>query len=125
MSKEMMTMGSETRPPVLLQGEYSQWKKRMENFLDLIDPLLMKSIREGPIVVTVEIDSQPRTDTRPFVPAFTVEKPYDMYDAVQKSRAAIDKRALTLLIMALPPDMYCRVDSLTNARDIWNEIEQQ
>ncbi|KAJ9566720.1 hypothetical protein OSB04_002686 [Centaurea solstitialis] len=40
-------------------------------------------------------------------------------------RHAIDKCALTLLIMALPNDMYAQVDSLTNARDMWLEIEQQ
>ncbi|KAJ9545300.1 hypothetical protein OSB04_025007 [Centaurea solstitialis] len=41
------------------------------------------------------------------------------------ARHLIDKRALTLLIVALPDDMYARVDSLTSARDVWLEIEQQ
>ncbi|KAJ9544635.1 hypothetical protein OSB04_024342 [Centaurea solstitialis] len=41
------------------------------------------------------------------------------------ARHLIDKRALTLLTMALPNDMYARVDSLTSARDVWLEIDQQ
>ncbi|KAJ9547502.1 hypothetical protein OSB04_020045 [Centaurea solstitialis] len=49
MSKEILGIGSETRPPVLVMGEYQQWRRRMIHFLDLLDENLMKSIREGPI----------------------------------------------------------------------------
>ncbi|KAJ9566383.1 hypothetical protein OSB04_002349 [Centaurea solstitialis] len=48
MSKEIISIGSETRPPVLVVGEYQQWKRRMINFLDLLDDKLMVSITEGP-----------------------------------------------------------------------------
>ncbi|KAJ9544440.1 LOW QUALITY PROTEIN: hypothetical protein OSB04_024147, partial [Centaurea solstitialis] len=85
----------------------------------------MKSIREGPIRPTVTVVAVPRTDTSPELPAYVVEKPIDMYNPEQRARHLIDKRALTLLIMALPNDRYTRVDSLTNARDICLEIEQQ
>ncbi|KAJ9561247.1 LOW QUALITY PROTEIN: hypothetical protein OSB04_006407 [Centaurea solstitialis] len=50
-----------------------------------------------------------RTETTPYLPAYEVEKPYDMYSAEQRAQAAIDKRALTLLTMALPNDMYARL----------------
>ncbi|KAJ9538485.1 hypothetical protein OSB04_031218 [Centaurea solstitialis] len=63
--------------------------------------------------------------SNPTVKTYVVEKPVDMYSREQMERHLIDKRALTLLIMALPNDMYARVDSLTNARDVWLEIEQQ
>ncbi|KAJ9544909.1 hypothetical protein OSB04_024616 [Centaurea solstitialis] len=106
-------------------GEYQQWKRRMIHFLDLLDENLMKSIREGPIRPTVTVAAVPRTDTCPELPAYVVEKPIDMYNPEQRTRHLIDKRALTLLIMALPNDMYARVDSRTNARDVWLEIEQQ
>ncbi|KAJ9567275.1 hypothetical protein OSB04_003241 [Centaurea solstitialis] len=125
MSKEIIGIGSETRPPVLVMGEYQQWKRRMIHFLDLLDENLMKSIREGPIRPTVTVAAVPRTDTCPELPEYVVEKPVDMYSREQMARHLIDKRALTLLIMALPNDMYTRVDSLTNARDVWLEIEQQ
>ncbi|KAJ9556276.1 hypothetical protein OSB04_010890 [Centaurea solstitialis] len=125
MSKEILGIGSETRPPVLVMGEYQQWKRRMIHFLDLLDENLMKSIREGPIRPTVTVAAVPRTDACPELPAYSVEKPIDMYNLEQRARHLVDKRALTLLIMALPNDMYARVDSLTNARDVWLEIEQQ
>ncbi|KAJ9539016.1 hypothetical protein OSB04_031749 [Centaurea solstitialis] len=125
MSKEILGIGSETRPPVLVMGEYQQWRRRMIHFLDLLDENLMKSIREGPIRPTVTIAAVPKTDTCPELPAYVVEKPVKMFNPEQRARHLIDKRALTLLIMALPNDMYARVDSLTNARDVWLEIEQQ
>ncbi|KAJ9545008.1 hypothetical protein OSB04_024715 [Centaurea solstitialis] len=125
MSKEILGIGSETRPPVLVMGEYQQWRGRMIHFLDLLDENLMKSIREGPIRPTVTVAAVPKTDTCPELPAYVVEKPVEMFNPEQRARHLIDKRALTLLIMALPNDMYARVDSLTNARDVWLEIEQQ
>ncbi|KAJ9544969.1 hypothetical protein OSB04_024676 [Centaurea solstitialis] len=97
----------------------------MIHFLDLLDENLMKSIREGPIRPTVTVAAVPKTDTCPELPAYVVEKPVEMFNPEQRARHLIDKRALTLLIMALPNDMYARVDSLTNARDVWLEIEQQ
>ncbi|KAJ9547204.1 LOW QUALITY PROTEIN: hypothetical protein OSB04_019747 [Centaurea solstitialis] len=123
MSKEIIGIGSESRPPVLVMGEYQQWKRIMIYFLDLLDENLMKSIREGPIRSTVTVAAVPRTDNCPELPAYVVEKPVDMYNPEQRARHLIDKRVLTLLIMALPNDMYARVDSLTNARDVSLEIE--
>ncbi|KAJ9566973.1 hypothetical protein OSB04_002939 [Centaurea solstitialis] len=118
-------MGSESRPPVLVMGEYAQWKLRMIHFLDQLDRNLMKSIREGPVRPTVTVAEVPETDTCPLLPSYTVEKPYHLYNQEQRARHEIDKRAMSLLIMSLPNDMYSRVDSFDNARDIWNEIEQQ
>ncbi|KAJ9557083.1 hypothetical protein OSB04_011697 [Centaurea solstitialis] len=125
MSKEIISIGSETRPPVLVVGEYQQWKRRMINFLDLLDDKLMVSIIEGPIRPTVTVAEVARTDVTPHLPAYEVEKPYDMFSHEQRPRAAIDKRALTLLTMALPNDMFARVDSCKDARAMWLGIEQQ
>ncbi|KAJ9536354.1 hypothetical protein OSB04_un000472 [Centaurea solstitialis] len=105
MSKEFIGIGSESRPPVLVMGEYQQWKRRMIHFLDLLDENPMKSVREGPVKPTITIAEVPRTDTYPCLPAYTVEKPYDMYSLEQRERHVIDKRALTLLIM--PFQMTC------------------
>ncbi|KAJ9561872.1 hypothetical protein OSB04_007032 [Centaurea solstitialis] len=107
----------------IIGSEYQQWKRRMIHFLDLLDENLMKFIRKGPIRLTVTVAAVPRTDTCPALLAYVVEKPVDMYSPEQIECHLIDKRVLTLLIMELPNDMYARVDSLTNARDVWLEIE--
>ncbi|KAJ9557186.1 hypothetical protein OSB04_011800 [Centaurea solstitialis] len=119
MSKEMISIRFETRPPRLVVGEYQQWKRRMTNFLDLLDDKLMISIRDGPIRPTVTVAEVARTEISPYLPAYEVEKPYDMYSPEQRTRANIDKCALTLLTMALPNDMFAKVDSCKDARSMW------
>ncbi|KAJ9556868.1 hypothetical protein OSB04_011482 [Centaurea solstitialis] len=123
MLKEIISIGSETQPPVLVVGEYQQWKRRMINFLDLLDDKLMVSITEGPIRPTVTVAEVARTEVTPYLPAYEVEKPYDMFSHEQRARAAIDKRALTLLTMALPNDMFARVDNYKDARSMWMGID--
>ncbi|KAJ9561077.1 hypothetical protein OSB04_006237 [Centaurea solstitialis] len=81
----------------------------MINFLNLIDENLMKSQEMAydqlPTVVTVTVVEVPETDTSPYLPAYVVEKPHHIFNLKQRKRAAIDKRALALLTMALPNDM--------------------
>ncbi|KAJ9544024.1 hypothetical protein OSB04_023731 [Centaurea solstitialis] len=113
---------SERRNRTLLD---MQWKGRMINFLDLLDDKWMVSITEGPIRPTVTVVEVARTEVTPYLPAYEVEKPYDMFSHEQCARAAIDKRALTLLTMALPNDMFTRVDNCKDARAMWLGIEQQ
>ncbi|KAJ9552478.1 hypothetical protein OSB04_016523 [Centaurea solstitialis] len=85
----------------------------MINFLDLLDDKLMVSVTEGPIRPTVTVAEVARTEVTPYLPAY------------ERARAAIDKRALTLLTMALPNDMFARVDSCKDARSMWLGVEQQ
>jgi len=125
MSREIIGIGSETKPPILVNGEYQQWKRRIVRFFDLIDKNLMKSIREGPLKVYITIAEVPETDDSPKMPAYQIEKPYDKLTQVQKERLKVDERALSLLTMALPNEMYSRVDCLTTAKEVWDEIELQ
>ncbi|KAJ9540465.1 hypothetical protein OSB04_026971 [Centaurea solstitialis] len=125
MSKDMLAIGSETKPPVLVVGEYQQWRRRMIQFLDLYDPNLMKSIEDGPTKVFVKVDAVPATATTPLLPAYEYPKPYAMYDPQEKDHVAVDKKALTYLTMALPNELFCMVDSLDNAKDVWEELERQ
>ena len=125
MSKEIIGIGSETKPLILVTGEYQQWKRRMIRFLDLIDKNLMKSICEGPLRVTITTPETAEMDDSPKMPAYEVLKPYDKYTPAQKERAAVDDRALSLLTMALTNEMYARVDCLTSAKAVRDEIELQ
>ena len=122
---EIIGIGSKTKPPIIVAGEYQQWKRRMICFLDLIDKNLMKSIREGPLRVTVMISETMETPDSPAMPVYEVLKPYDNCTSVQKEWAEVDDRALSLLNMALINEMYARVDCLTSAKMVWDEIELQ
>ena len=57
------------------------------------------------------------------MPSYQIEKPYDKLTPIQKERIKVDERALSLQTMALPNDMYSRVDSLSTAKEVWDEIE--
>ena len=70
--------------------------------------------RPSEIMGTIEATSE--TNDTPFLPAYEVEKPYEKYTLEQKESVTVDERAFTLLTMALPNDMYARVDSLTSAK---------
>ena len=85
----------------------------------------MKSIREGPLKVYVTIAEVAETADSPKMPSYQIEKPYDKLTPIQKEHIKVDERALSLLTMALPNDMYSRVDSLSTAKEVWDEIELQ
>ena len=125
MSREIIGIGSETKPPIFVIGEYLQWKQRMIRFLNLIDKDLMKVIKEGPEDVSVLVNEQPVTEATPFLSSYRFPKPPSMYNNEQKQRKAVEERAFARLAMALPNDMYARVDSLKSAKDIWLELELQ
>jgi hypothetical protein len=85
----------------------------------------MKVIEEGPEDVSVLVNEQPATEATPFLPSYRFPKPPSMYNTEQKQRKAVEERAFALLTMALPNDMYARVDSLKSAKEIWLELELQ
>ena len=68
MSREIIGIGSETKPLILVNGEYQQWKRRIVRFFDLIDRNMMKSIREVPLKVHVTIAAVAETDDSPAMP---------------------------------------------------------
>ena len=119
MSREIIGIGYETKPPILVIGEYLQWKQRMIRFVNLIDKDLTIVIGEGPEDVSVVVNEQPTMDTTPFLPCYRYPKQPSMYSPKQKQRKAVEERAFALLTMALPYDMYARVDSLKSAKAIW------
>ena len=112
MSREIIGIRSEIKPPILVIGEYLHWKQRMIRFLNLIDKDLMKVIEEGPEDVSVLVNEQPATEATPFLPSYWFPKPPSMYNTEQKQRKVVEERVFALLTMALPNDMYARVDSL-------------
>ena len=75
MSREIIGIGSETKPPILVTGEYQQWIQRIVHFFDLIDKNMMKSIREGPLKVYVTIAAVAETNDSPAMPSYQIEKP--------------------------------------------------
>ncbi|KAJ9547239.1 hypothetical protein OSB04_019782 [Centaurea solstitialis] len=125
MSRDLLSMGSKSKPPVLQIGEYPQWRVRMIQFLNNIDKTLMVSIQEGPIKPYIDIPGTPETATTPAIEPRRVFKLFLHYNELEKIRAELDDKALTLLTMAIPNDLFNRVDSRNTAKELWDELEKQ
>ncbi|KAJ9567060.1 hypothetical protein OSB04_003026 [Centaurea solstitialis] len=125
MSRDLLSMGSKSKPPVLQIGEYPQWRVRMIQFLNNIDKTLMVSIQEGPIKPYIDIPGTPETATTPAIEPRRVFKLFRHYNELEKIRAELDDKALTLLTMAIPNDLFNRVDSRNTAKELWDELEKQ
>ncbi|KAJ9539054.1 hypothetical protein OSB04_031787 [Centaurea solstitialis] len=125
MSRDLLSMGSKSKPPVLQIGEYPQWRVRMIQFLNNIDKTLMTSIQEGPLKPFIDIPGTPETATTPAIEPRRVYKLFRHYNELEKIRAEIDDKALTFLTMAIPNDLFNRVDSRKTAKELWDELEKQ
>ncbi|KAJ9547140.1 hypothetical protein OSB04_019683 [Centaurea solstitialis] len=125
MSRDLLSMGSKSKPPVLQIGEYPQWRVRMIQFLNNIDKTLMTSIQEGPIKPFIDIPGTPETATTPAIEPRRVYKLFRHYNELEKIRAEVDDKALTFLTMAIPNDLFNRVDSRKTAKELWDELEKQ
>ncbi|KAJ9544650.1 hypothetical protein OSB04_024357 [Centaurea solstitialis] len=125
MYRDLLSMASKSKPPVLQIGEYPQWRVRMIQFLNSIDKTLMVSIQEGPIKPYIDIPGTPETATTPAIEPRRVFKLFRHYNELEKIRAELDDKALTFLTMAIPNDLFNRVDSRNTAKELWDELEKQ
>ncbi|KAJ9545044.1 hypothetical protein OSB04_024751 [Centaurea solstitialis] len=85
----------------------------------------MVSIQEGPIRPYVDVPGTPETATTPAIEPRRVFKLFRHFNEVEKIRAELDEKALTLLTMAIPNDLFNRVDSRNTAKELWDELEKQ
>ncbi|KAI3697652.1 hypothetical protein L6452_30747 [Arctium lappa] len=125
MSRDLLSMGSRSKPPVLQADEYPQWRIRMINFFNNQDKKLMDSILNGPHFPHVTVARIPATDTNPEIPERIVGRNPIQYSDTDRELVERDATALTYLIMAIPNDIFNRVDSRESAKDIWDELEKQ
>ncbi|KAI3681517.1 hypothetical protein L6452_36316 [Arctium lappa] len=97
----------------------------MTQFLNLKNRDYMESIIHGPIEPQTFVLGQAATATSPEIPNRYVSKPYQFFSEAEKARYKIDEKALIYLTMAIPNDIYNRVDSRESAKALWDELEKQ
>ncbi|GJV65694.1 RNA-directed DNA polymerase, eukaryota [Tanacetum coccineum] len=124
MSRDVITVGSTMRIPLLYRGEYSQWRERFMNYLEeqTDGEAMINSIQNGdhslPVVAQVSL-----TGTAPNAPP-TLKDP-KFWTAEEKKNRKIDHLARSLLIQRLPNDIYSLIDSNDTAKDLWDALERQ
>ncbi|GKB72685.1 retrovirus-related pol polyprotein from transposon TNT 1-94 [Tanacetum coccineum] len=124
MSRDVITVGSTMRIPLLYRGEYSQWRERFMNYLEeqTDGEAMINSIQNGdhplPVVAQVSL-----AGTAPNAPP-TLKDP-KFWTAEEKKNRKIDRLARSLLIQGLPNDIYSLIDSNDTAKDLWDALERQ
>nr|GEY53387.1 hypothetical protein [Tanacetum cinerariifolium] len=121
MSRDVLTVGSTMRIPLLYRGEYSQCVERfMNNLEEQTDgEAMINSIKNGdqplPRVTQVSIAETSSTKQPPL-------KEKSMWSDQEKRIQKIDRLARSLLIQGLPNDIYSHVDSNKTAKDLWDAL---
>ncbi|KAJ9545297.1 hypothetical protein OSB04_025004 [Centaurea solstitialis] len=100
-TRDALAIGSDTRPPVLFRGDFSQWKSR---FLDFVEkqPLgkdILESLKNGPVKFYMTIPDVPDGNL-------------PVGDQLSKS----------YLIQSLPNDIYANIDCNDTGKAMWDEI---
>nr|GEY79690.1 hypothetical protein [Tanacetum cinerariifolium] len=123
MSRDMLTVGSTMRIPLLYRGEHSQWVERFMNYLEeqTDGQAMIKSIKNGdqplPRVTQVSIAETSSTEQPPL-------KDKSMCSDQEKRIQKIDRLARSLLIQGLSNDIYSFIDSNKTAKDLWEALDR-
>nr|GEU64959.1 hypothetical protein [Tanacetum cinerariifolium] len=116
MSRDVLTVGSTMRIPLLYRGEYSQWVERFMNYLEeqTDGEAMINSIKNGdqplPRVTQVSIAGTTSTEQPPL-------KDKSMRSDQEKRVQKIDR-----LIQGLSNDIYSLIDSNKTKKDLWDAL---
>ncbi|KAJ9538141.1 hypothetical protein OSB04_030874 [Centaurea solstitialis] len=121
-TRDSLAIGSDTRPPVLFRGDFSQWKSR---FLDFVakQPLhkqIMESLKNGPVKYYTEIPAVP--DGNPPIVGGIVQKDETNFTPEEANRVRGDILAKSYLIQSLPNEIYANIDCNDTGKAMWDEI---
>nr|GEX53815.1 hypothetical protein [Tanacetum cinerariifolium] len=124
MSRDVITVGSTMRIPLLYRGEYSQWRERFMNYLEeqTDGEAMINSIQNGnqPLPVIAQVSLTGNAQNAPP----TLKDP-KFWTAEEKKTRKIDRLARSLLIQGLPNDIYSLIDSNETAKDLWDALKRQ
>nr|GEV58797.1 hypothetical protein [Tanacetum cinerariifolium] len=121
MSRDVLTIGSTIRIPLLYRGEYSQWVERFMDYLEeqTDGEAMINSIKNGdqplPRVTQVSIAGTTSTEQPPL-------KDKSMWSDQEKRVQKIDRLARSLLIQGLLNDIYSLIDSNKTAKVLWDAL---
>nr|GEU81880.1 hypothetical protein [Tanacetum cinerariifolium] len=121
MSRDVLTVGSTMRIPLLYRGEYSQRVERIMNYLEeqTDGEAMIICIKNGdqplPRVTQVSIAGTSSTEQPPL-------KDKSVWSDQEKKIQKIDRLARPLLIQGLLNDIHSLIDSKKTAKDLWDAL---
>ncbi|KAJ9544400.1 hypothetical protein OSB04_024107 [Centaurea solstitialis] len=114
--RDDMSMGSETKAPVLFKDEYELWVSRFKLYIrrKKDGDKILHSILHGPHPIPVTT-----LDGR------QVPKEYSKMDVAERERFMIDVEAQNCLIQAIPNEIFRKLDSYDeSAKSIWDQLQK-
>nr|GFA59698.1 hypothetical protein [Tanacetum cinerariifolium] len=124
MSRDVITVGSIMRIPLLYRSEYSQWRERFMNYLEkkTDGEAMINSIQIGdqPLPVIAQVSLAGTAQNAPP----TLKDP-KFWNAEEKKTRKIYRLARSLLNQELPNDIYSLIDSNETTKDLWDALKRQ
>ncbi|KAJ9556657.1 hypothetical protein OSB04_011271 [Centaurea solstitialis] len=114
--RDDMSMGSETKAPVLFKDEYELWVSRFKLYIrrKKDGDKIIHSILHGPHPIPVTT-----LDGR------EVPKDFSEMDVAERERFMIDVEAQNYLIQAIPNEIFRKLDSYDeSAKSIWDQLQK-
>ena len=104
--------GASLNRPPLFEGEhFSFWQKRMEIFIQSIDPGAWNAIIKGPFIPTKEVNGE------------LIPKEWDEMRDDEKRKVQDDQKAKNILTYGLSSAEFFRTARYKSAKEIWNMLE--
>ncbi|KAJ9546558.1 hypothetical protein OSB04_019101 [Centaurea solstitialis] len=114
--RDDMSMGSETKAPVLFKDEYELWVSRFKLYIrrKKDGDKILHSILHGPHPIPITT-----LDGR------QVPKDFSEMDVAERERFMIDVEAQNCLIQAIPNEIFRKLDSYDeSAKSIWDQLQK-
>ncbi|GJT52258.1 retrovirus-related pol polyprotein from transposon TNT 1-94 [Tanacetum coccineum] len=122
MVENIITAGFENRPSMLEKGIYDRWKTRITLYIPGKEKgeMLKDSIDNGPFQLKPEITAK---DTDGFTEIHRPQKVEDL-STQEKLRYDSDIKAVNILLLGFPVDIYTLINHYQTAKEIWDRVKE-
>ncbi|GJY43682.1 hypothetical protein Tco_0431895 [Tanacetum coccineum] len=122
MAENVIATGSETRPPMLDKGMYDSWKTWIMLYIQGKEngEMLNDSVINGPYKFKSEITAK---DTDSVTDICREERLEDL-KGDDKLRYDSDIKAINILLLGLPIDIYTLINHYQTAKEIWDRVKE-
>ncbi|GJR18327.1 hypothetical protein Tco_0966854 [Tanacetum coccineum] len=117
-AENVIAAGFENRPPMLEKGMYDSWKTQIMLYIQGKEngEMLIDSIKNGHVELLPEItvkDTYGVTDIR---------RPQKVTDHSQEEKLRYDSdiRAVNIILLGLPVDIYTLINHFQTTKEIWD-----
>ncbi|KAI3746570.1 hypothetical protein L6452_09004 [Arctium lappa] len=124
-SREALAIGTDVKPPVLIKGEYEQWKDRFMDFIDRNDlgDYIRISLKEGIMKTPTKTHTVVGENGEEEQSEYPL--PLEEYTDEQRRRHKVDRLDRTFILQGIPNEIYVKIDSYNSmGKQMWDQLEK-